>query len=145
MGGPSAVACSYRSPHDPSSPTTNCSNRRSTESDHRKQPAPLRRPDLKTHLQSFIKPAVATVGERPAPMQHLSCLPAGVPVNQEFEQNTTSHSVPSGSKQDYLRSICAVTISEFHNFVVTAVQIREVPIVGCCQMSTHKTIISALG
>lgn len=89
MGGPSAVACSYRRPHDPSSPTTNCSNKRSQTT---LESASLRRPLLKTHLQSFIKPAVPTVGERPAPVQHLSRLPAGVPVNQEHK--TTSRSVP---------------------------------------------------
>lgn len=32
MGGPSAVACSYRRPHDPSSPTTNCLNKYRSES-----------------------------------------------------------------------------------------------------------------
>lgn len=33
MGGPSAVACSYRSPHEPSSPTTNCPNKYRQKSD----------------------------------------------------------------------------------------------------------------
>lgn len=60
---------------------------------------------LKTHLQSFVEPAVSTVGERPAPVQHLSCLPAGVPVSQSLDKNTVSHAVPSGSKHDYLRSL----------------------------------------
>lgn len=38
------------------------------------------------HLQRFVKPAVSTVGERPASVQNLRCLTAGVPVSQRVEQ-----------------------------------------------------------
>lgn len=88
MGGPSAVACSYRSPHEPSSPTTNCSNKQQTRisTSWSNQLPSVTHKKAKTHLQSFVKPAVAAVGERPASMQNLGGLTAGIPVNQRWNR-----------------------------------------------------------
>lgn len=47
-GGPSAVACSYRRPHEPSSPTTNCSN---TDTSQHSASAALNKPSLAIHVR----------------------------------------------------------------------------------------------
>lgn len=40
------------------------------------------------HLQRFIKPAVSTVWERPASVQNLGGLSAGIPANQSRKKQS---------------------------------------------------------
>lgn len=129
MGGPSAVACSYRRPQEPSSPTTNYPNTRQKKEKNNKSVSKNQiKPQMYLnivvywsffYLQSFVKPAVPTVRESPASVQNLRCFTAGVSVNQTGREFTElncvffpTFSVASLSHETHERDIDD-SVSEF--------------------------------
>lgn len=138
MGGPSAVACSYRRPHDPSSPTTNCSNKPRTVNPLQicfseliflsNPPAEFCRTSG-FHCWRMSRPRAAP--ELPSGWR--TCQP-------KFGQNTISRCTQRFETR--LLKISDVRVSQSVVKAATA-QTQEVTIVHCCLMSTHDTIVSA--
>lgn len=73
------------------------------------------------YLQRFIKPAVSTVGERPASVQNLCCFTAGISVNQRRRQQKFTEREQKGKFSFSATSVLSQVSKQIHERVCRSI------------------------